>query len=130
MHSPVLFPKFSKEFLNIQQRRHEPLLPGSQGFAPPQGFVPPPPGICSPPPWEIPSNLARPPIVISLPPKFRDFAPPPPHSPFSKFFPRPPPPPPTLRFRSSYFLYIIGVKNNGEKIGHFDTCTNYSRCSQ
>ena len=40
------------------------------------------------------------------------------------------PPPPPLHFRTSYFLYIIGVKNNGEKIGHFDTCTNYSRCSQ
>ena len=26
LHSPVLFPKFSKEFPNIQQRRHEPLL--------------------------------------------------------------------------------------------------------
>ena len=27
LHCPVLFPKFSKEFTNIQQRRHEPLLP-------------------------------------------------------------------------------------------------------
>ena len=27
LHSPVLFPKLSKEFPNIQQRRHEPLLP-------------------------------------------------------------------------------------------------------
>ena len=27
LHSLVLFPKFSKEFPNIQQRRHEPLLP-------------------------------------------------------------------------------------------------------
>ena len=37
---------------------------------------------------------------------------------------------PFLRFRSSNFLYIIGIKNNGGKIGNFDTCTNYSRCSQ
>ena len=27
LHSLVLFPKFFKEFPNIQQRRHEPLLP-------------------------------------------------------------------------------------------------------
>ena len=27
LHSLVLFPKFSKEFPNIQQRRQEPLLP-------------------------------------------------------------------------------------------------------
>ena len=27
LHSRVLFPKFSKEFPNIQQRKHEPLLP-------------------------------------------------------------------------------------------------------
>ena len=27
LHSRVLFPKLSKEFPNIQQRRHEPLLP-------------------------------------------------------------------------------------------------------
>ena len=27
LNSPVLFPKFSKEFPNIQQRRQEPLLP-------------------------------------------------------------------------------------------------------
>ena len=27
LHSPVLFPKLSKEFPNIEQRRHEPLLP-------------------------------------------------------------------------------------------------------
>ena len=26
LHPPVLFPKFSKEFPNIQERRHEPLL--------------------------------------------------------------------------------------------------------
>ena len=26
LHSPVLFPKFAKEFSNIQQRKHEPLL--------------------------------------------------------------------------------------------------------
>ena len=29
LHSPVLFHKFFKEFPNIQQRRHEPLLPGT-----------------------------------------------------------------------------------------------------
>ena len=80
----------------------------------------PPPGIC--PPGEIPSDLTlpgarslwiSPPFRDLAPLKFRDFA-----------------SPPFLRFRSSYFLYIIGVKNNGRKIGHFDTCTNYSRCSQ
>ena len=27
LHSPVLFPKLSKYFPNIKQRRHEPLLP-------------------------------------------------------------------------------------------------------
>ena len=84
------------------------LNPVSQGFRPP-GICPPPP------PPEIPSDLALPGVRslgIWPPLKFRDFA------------------PPFLHFRSSYFLYIIGVKNNGRKLGNFDTCTNYSRCSQ
>ena len=77
----------------------------------PQGFAPPPP----PPPrslviWPSPGSLRS--LGIWPPLKFRDFA------------------PPFLHFRSSYFLYIIGVKNNGRKLGNFDTCTNYSRCSQ
>ena len=81
---------------------------GVVGVSPPRD-LPPPRG-------EIPSDLALPgarSLGITPPLKFRDFAPPPP-----------------LRFRSSYFLYIIGVKSNGEKIGHFDTCANYSWCSQ
>ena len=70
----------------------------------------PPPGICPTPLGEIPSDLALPGgRSLGISPPFRDLA-----------------PPPFLRFRSSYFLYIIGVKSNGEKIGHFDTCTNYS----
>ena len=81
----------------------EPARPVSQGFRPPQGFASP----------RARSLGISPPLGIVPPLKFRDFA-------------SPPPP----RFRSSYFLYIIGVKNNGKKIGHFDTCTNYSRCSQ
>ena len=51
-------------------------------------------------------------------PPFRDLAPPPPLSLGNS------PPPPSLRFRNSYFLYFIGVKNNGEKIGHFETKNN------
>ena len=80
----------------------------------PQGFGPP--GARSLVIWPSPVRDpwgSRPPLGISPPPKVLGFR-----------------PPPFLRFRSSYFLYIIGVKNNGEKISHFDTCTNYSRCSQ
>ena len=44
LHSPVLFPKFSKEFPNIQQRRHKPLLPvtGRPHIYCPVGSIPKP----------------------------------------------------------------------------------------
>ena len=72
---------------------------------------------------EIPSDLALPGAKsLGISPPFTDLAPP---LKFRDFTP-----PPILHFRSSFFLYIIGVKNNGEKIGHFDTCTNYLWCSQ
>ena len=88
----------------------------SQGFRPPRDFPPPPRTrslVIWPSPGRDPQG-SHPPLGGSPPPKVWGFR----------------PPPPLLRFRSSYFLYIIGVKNNGEMIGHFDTCTNYSRCSQ
>ena len=82
----------------------------SQGVRSPRGSAHPPP-----PRGEIASDLALP-GARSLGISSLGISPP-----FGDLF---------LRFRSSYFLYINCVKNNGEKIGHFDTCTNYSRWNQ
>ena len=82
---------------------------GVAGISSPPRDLPPPGGGA-----EIPSDLALPEArSLRILPPIRDLA-----------------LPPILGISPSsvFEVLIIVVEKNGEKIGHFDTCSNYSRC--